>query len=285
MAAALKCRPPSDRPGPRLRAVKDRRDRCRRSRVAQSGGSRNLCEHIHHQVGGTPLMTKHALTRPLTLIAVLGLVVAACSSRRRLAVRSGLGAGIRAAGGIRPGFGAGLRRDRRRSPPALIEAAKAEGNLTTIALPHDWCNYGEVIETSRPSTASPSTSSTRTPARRRDRGDQGQQGQPGPAGAGRHRRRLLVRRGQQGPVRAVQGLDLGHDPRGGQGRRRLLVRRLLRRHGLRRQQGDRRQSAEGLGRPPEARVQGPGRPGRRPALQPGHPGRLRRGARQRRLAR
>jgi putative spermidine/putrescine transport system substrate-binding protein len=29
---------------------------------------------------------------------------------------------------------------------ALIEAAKAEGKLTTIALPHDWCNYGETIE-------------------------------------------------------------------------------------------------------------------------------------------
>lgn len=30
---------------------------------------------------------------------------------------------------------------------ALIAAAKAEGMVTTIALPHDWCNYGEVIET------------------------------------------------------------------------------------------------------------------------------------------
>src|SRR5215212_12083300 len=30
---------------------------------------------------------------------------------------------------------------------ALIEAAKAEGTLNTIALPHDWCNYGEAIET------------------------------------------------------------------------------------------------------------------------------------------
>jgi putative spermidine/putrescine transport system substrate-binding protein len=29
---------------------------------------------------------------------------------------------------------------------ALIDAAKAEGTLTTIALPHDWCNYGGVIE-------------------------------------------------------------------------------------------------------------------------------------------
>lgn len=30
---------------------------------------------------------------------------------------------------------------------ALIEAAKAEGQLTTIALPRDWCNYGEAIDT------------------------------------------------------------------------------------------------------------------------------------------
>ena len=29
---------------------------------------------------------------------------------------------------------------------ALIAAAKEEGMLTTIALPHDWCNYGAVIE-------------------------------------------------------------------------------------------------------------------------------------------
>ncbi|MBN1535492.1 MAG: extracellular solute-binding protein [Anaerolineales bacterium] len=28
----------------------------------------------------------------------------------------------------------------------LIAAAKEEGTLTTIALPHDWCNYGEAIE-------------------------------------------------------------------------------------------------------------------------------------------
>ncbi len=29
---------------------------------------------------------------------------------------------------------------------ALYDAAKAEGQLTTIALPHDWCGYGAVIE-------------------------------------------------------------------------------------------------------------------------------------------
>ena len=30
--------------------------------------------------------------------------------------------------------------------PELVAAAQAEGTLTTIALPHDWCNYGPVIE-------------------------------------------------------------------------------------------------------------------------------------------
>ena len=29
---------------------------------------------------------------------------------------------------------------------ALVAAAKAEGQLTVIALPHDWCNYGGVID-------------------------------------------------------------------------------------------------------------------------------------------
>ena len=27
----------------------------------------------------------------------------------------------------------------------LVTAAKQEGQLTTIALPHDWCGYGELI--------------------------------------------------------------------------------------------------------------------------------------------
>jgi putative spermidine/putrescine transport system substrate-binding protein len=31
--------------------------------------------------------------------------------------------------------------------PALLTAAQGEGTLSTIALPHDWCNYGESIET------------------------------------------------------------------------------------------------------------------------------------------
>src|SRR3989337_1167222 len=31
------------------------------------------------------------------------------------------------------------------APAELIAAAKKEGTLTTIALPHDWCGYGDVI--------------------------------------------------------------------------------------------------------------------------------------------
>jgi putative spermidine/putrescine transport system substrate-binding protein len=27
----------------------------------------------------------------------------------------------------------------------LVQAAKKEGVLTTIALPHDWCGYGELL--------------------------------------------------------------------------------------------------------------------------------------------
>jgi putative spermidine/putrescine transport system substrate-binding protein len=31
------------------------------------------------------------------------------------------------------------------APAELVDAAKKEGSLTTIALPHDWCAYGDVI--------------------------------------------------------------------------------------------------------------------------------------------
>jgi putative spermidine/putrescine transport system substrate-binding protein len=34
----------------------------------------------------------------------------------------------------------------------LIDAAKAEGTLTTIALPHSWCNYGEMISSFKTNT-------------------------------------------------------------------------------------------------------------------------------------
>ena len=36
----------------------------------------------------------------------------------------------------------------------LVAAAKAEGQLTTIALPHDWCGYGAVIDAFKASNCS-----------------------------------------------------------------------------------------------------------------------------------
>jgi putative spermidine/putrescine transport system substrate-binding protein len=63
-------------------------------------------------------------SRALSLLAVSGLVFAACSA---------------AATPTPAPAGGG-------APEALITAAKAEGTLTTIALPDDWCNYREVID-------------------------------------------------------------------------------------------------------------------------------------------
>ena len=51
--------------------------------------------------------------------------------------------------------------------PALIKAAKKEGKLNTIALPRDWANYGELMDSSRRSTASGSRTTTLTAARLR----------------------------------------------------------------------------------------------------------------------
>jgi putative spermidine/putrescine transport system substrate-binding protein len=73
------------------------------------------------------MATKRSLARSLSLVAGIVLTVGACSSNAPGA--SGGAASI-------PGV-----------PQSLIDAAKAEGNLTTIALPRGWCNYGEAIDT------------------------------------------------------------------------------------------------------------------------------------------
>jgi putative spermidine/putrescine transport system substrate-binding protein len=73
--------------------------------------------------GGSTLSNKRTVTRLAGLLVVGTFVFAACSS-------SGSSAAPSAAAG---------------DMDALIAAAKAEGGLTTIALPHSWCNYGEVL--------------------------------------------------------------------------------------------------------------------------------------------
>jgi putative spermidine/putrescine transport system substrate-binding protein len=78
------------------------------------------------------LTTKRALTRWSGLLATAAIVFAACST-------AAPGAGSAAPGSAAPG-GSGASAE-------LIAAAKAEGGLTTIALPHTWCNYGEMLST------------------------------------------------------------------------------------------------------------------------------------------
>src|SRR5688500_14111880 len=73
----------------------------------------------------THLSTKRTLTRWAGLLAASAIFFAACTTSN-----TGSGASAGAAGG---------------NMDALIAAAKAEGGLTTIALPHTWCNYGEML--------------------------------------------------------------------------------------------------------------------------------------------
>ncbi len=76
------------------------------------------------------LSTNRSMTRLAGLVGVAAIVFAACSSPAATGAPS-------ADASSDPGGG---------SMDALIAAAKEEGTLSTIALPHDWCNYGEVIE-------------------------------------------------------------------------------------------------------------------------------------------
>lgn len=58
---------------------------------------------------------------------------------------------------------------------ALISAAKAEGQLTVIALPHNWVNYGEMIQKYlRQVWHQGQRAQPRRILRRGDGGDQGQ---------------------------------------------------------------------------------------------------------------
>jgi putative spermidine/putrescine transport system substrate-binding protein len=70
--------------------------------------------------------------------AILALVAAACGGGASTAPTTAPTGTAAASDGTEPSA----------DPMAdLITAAQAEGTLTTIALPHDWCNYGEAIET------------------------------------------------------------------------------------------------------------------------------------------
>jgi putative spermidine/putrescine transport system substrate-binding protein len=91
-------------------------------------------------------MTRHSFRRSLALVAVLAIAVAACgggvtSSPTGAVSQPPASAPASASGSAGPSAAAVG------DTTALIDAARREGALTTIALPHDWCNYGEAIET------------------------------------------------------------------------------------------------------------------------------------------
>ena len=90
------------------------------------------------------MITKHSLLRAVTPLAVFALVVSACSTPAGSTAPSTAAsqaaptaAGSEAAPSGSAAGGVDMA--------ALEAAAKAEGNLTTIALPHSWCNYGELL--------------------------------------------------------------------------------------------------------------------------------------------
>ena len=96
------------------------------------------------------MSTKRALTRSLTPLAAFAFVLSACggggattapSAASSAPSQAATPGSSQAASEAPSGAGAGAE------DPALIAAAQGEGTLTTIALPHDWCNYGEAIET------------------------------------------------------------------------------------------------------------------------------------------
>ncbi len=90
------------------------------------------------------MTTKPNLTRWAGLLAASAIAFGACSSP------GGSVAPTAAPAASAPGASesAGASASAAAGPSEeLIAAAKGEGNLTTIALPHDWCNYGEVLQT------------------------------------------------------------------------------------------------------------------------------------------
>jgi putative spermidine/putrescine transport system substrate-binding protein len=89
------------------------------------------------------LGTHRTVTRAGAILASATFLFAACSSSGGSAAPSEAPASEAA-----PSAAASAEASAAADPMAdLVAAAQGEGKLTTIALPHDWCNYGESIET------------------------------------------------------------------------------------------------------------------------------------------
>ena len=90
-----------------------------------------------------PLIPKRTLTRWAGLLATSAIVFAACSSTGGTSAAPSAAAASAAAPSTAAASGATASGA---DLTKLIADAKAEGTLSTIALPHDWCNYGQIID-------------------------------------------------------------------------------------------------------------------------------------------
>jgi len=97
------------------------------------------------------LFTTRTLTRWAGLLAASAILFAACSTPAGTTAPSAgsaappPGSAAPSAASGAPSGAAGGTYEEFAPDQALLDAAKTEGTLTTIALPHDWCNYGESI--------------------------------------------------------------------------------------------------------------------------------------------
>jgi putative spermidine/putrescine transport system substrate-binding protein len=89
------------------------------------------------------------VTRVAGLLTIAALTFAACSSSGASTAPSAAAPSVAAPSVAAPSAAASTGASAAPSAAsmdALIAAAKAEGGLTTIALPRDWCNYGAAID-------------------------------------------------------------------------------------------------------------------------------------------
>ncbi len=95
---------------------------------------------VRRELEESSLTTTRIRSRAVAAFGALALAAAACTggASPSPSAPASQPSGSQPAGSQATGGGA--------DDQALIDAAKAEGTLTTIALPHDWCNYGEAIE-------------------------------------------------------------------------------------------------------------------------------------------
>jgi putative spermidine/putrescine transport system substrate-binding protein len=117
----------------------------RHDRRAQMDDARqNLEEH---------LTTTRSLPRLFTLGAAFIFVAAACGGGGATTAPTGGTAKTPAPGGSTAPAGTAVAAAPWVPDPTLLAAAKTEGALNTIALPHDWCGYGNQLKNFKAATS------------------------------------------------------------------------------------------------------------------------------------